>query len=283
MMYIDLQLIEQFKPAGWDEQATEAANDVAAARPQNRSAEVSKRSQIWRDLKQALRSASHSKCWYCESIESRSDNAVDHYRPKNAVAECPGHDGYWWLAFDKTNYRFCCTFCNSRRVDQNTGQTGGKAGCFPLRDESHRAKTPQCNLLDEEPMLLDPINPADPGFLWFEETGRSVPHPVCGTNNKGYLFLRATTSIELYHLNHTDVVERRKALCRWIRRRVEEADRYYRKYGSGDRTARQAFEDAIGELRSCLAQEAEYSAAAKSMLMGLRATYPVVEVVLAGA
>ena len=76
-------------------------------------------------------------------------------------------------------------------------------------------------------MLLDPTVPADPGFLWFDETGQVIPHPVCGNNPEGYPRNRASTSIELYHLNHTDLVERRKTLCSQVRRRVEEADRYF--------------------------------------------------------
>ena len=99
---------------------------------------------------------SDDKCWYCESKQIRLDRHVDHYRPKNSVAECADHPGYWWLAFRSYNYRYSCTYCNSRRVDQRSGQAGGKADHFPLRDESRRAFSPDDPIDDEQPTLLDP-------------------------------------------------------------------------------------------------------------------------------
>lgn len=283
MRYVNPELVRENLPTGWEQRAQQAESDVSAAQPQQRSAEVNKRSHIWKELKDTLKKASHTKCWYCESIDSRSDNAVDHFRPKNAVAECPDHEGYWWLAFRWENYRFCCTCCNSRRVDQATGQGGGKANHFPLKDEGNRAKTPAHDLANEEPLLLDPTVSGDAGLLWYDETGRAMPNPVCGTDGESYPHNRARTSIALYHLNHTDVVERRKALCLDTRRRVEEADRYFGQYEAGDGTARQAFSDAVRDLQNRVKVNAEYSATARAMLMGLRGKHPVVDVILLAA
>lgn len=279
MRFIDPQLVIPHLPAGWEQQAQQATNDVTAAQPENRSAEVNGRSQVWRDLKDALKQASHGKCWYCESIDSRSDNAVDHFRPKNAVAECPGFDGYWWLAFKRENYRFSCTFCNCHRIDQSTGNGGGKADHFPLRDEARRAKSPAHNLDDEEPMLLDPLASADPGHLWFDADGQAVPSPICGELSS-YPHKRAEVSIRLFHLNHPGIVDQRKALCSELRRRVQDADRYFKKYHDGDGTARGAFDDAIRDLKAGLAGNAAHSGTARALLMGLRGTHPVVEMVL---
>ena len=256
---------------------------MAAAPPENRAAEVNTRSPVWQELKDTLRRVSYDKCWYCESVDARADNAVDHFRPKNAVAECVDHDGYWWLAFNWNNYRFCCTFCNCRRVDQTTRQGGGKADHFPVRDEALRARTPEDDLAAEEPLLLDPMVPADPGFLWFDETGQAVPNPAYCGNPTGYANKRVAASALFYHLNHANIVERRKALCAEVRRRAAEADRYFQKYDAGDRTAREAFEDAVAALRERLLPNADYSATARAMLMGLRATHPVVDAVLASA
>jgi hypothetical protein len=280
--YIDPQLVQLSLPPAWSQKAQQAEAAVAAARSSDRSAEINSHCQVWQGLKDTLKRASHSKCWYCESIDIRSDNAVEHFRPKNSVDECHGHEGYWWLAFKWENYRYCCTFCNCRRVDQATGQGGGKADHFPLKDETKRAHTPADNLDDEEPMLLDPSVSADAGLLWFDENGMPAPNPICKDPN-GYPYKRAEASIHLYHLDHTDVVERRKALCFEIRRRVEDADRYFDKYSGGDGTARGAFSDAIGDLKGKLAATAPYSSTARAMLMGLRGTHPVVDVVLASA
>ena len=256
---------------------------MATARPDDRAAEVNRHSPVWQELKDTLKRVSHNKCWYCESVDIRSDNAVDHFRPKNAVAECPGHEGYWWLAYTWKNYRFCCTFCNSRRIDQETGIGGGKADHFPLRNEAGRAKDQADDLANEEPLLLDPTVPADPWFLWFDETGRARPHPSLCDNVSGYPFRRAEASIRLYHLNHMDIVEQRKALCADVRRRATEVDRYFQKYDAGDSTAREAFENAVAALRELLVASARYSATTRSTLMGLRGTHPVVDVTLGSA
>ena len=248
MRHIGQERVRQDLPDGWPDRAQRAEAAVAIADPDDRSDAVNRHSDVWRDLKVTLRTASHGKCWYCESIEIRSDNAVDHFRPKNAVAECHDHNGYWWLAFDWRNHRFCCTYCNSRRIDQATELGGGKAGHFPLKDEAHRARTPNDALDAEEPVLLDPTVAADPGLLWFDESGEVAPHPICGHSDR-YTHLRATTSIELYHLNHQYLVEQRKALCSVIRRHVEEADAYFSKYLDGDATAQGAFGATIEDLR----------------------------------
>jgi uncharacterized protein (TIGR02646 family) len=281
LRHIDASTIPQNLPNGWIQRAGQAASIVVAAQPADRAAEVNNRKAVWSESKEALRGASNNKCWYCESVDIRSDNEVEHFRPKNAVAECPDHDGYWWLAFKWENYRFSCTFCNCRRVDQATGVGGGKADHFPLKEEARRARTPADNLADEEPLLLDPTVPADPGFLWFDETGQAMPNPVFCGNPKGYASSRAAASIDLYHLNHTDLVERRMTLCTQMRRLVDEADRYFEKYDAGDGTAREAFENAVRGLRERLSATADYSATARAMLMGLRGSHPVVEAVLA--
>lgn len=281
MRHISLDRLRDVLPDGWPARAREAADAVSASQPEDRAAEIKNRRATWQELKDALKGASYGKCWYCESVDIRSDNAIDHFRPKNAVAECTDHNGYWWLAFSWENYRFCCTFCNCRRVDQTAGAGGGKADHFPLRDEARRARTPEDDLSNEEPLLLDPTVAADPGFLWFDETGQVVPNPaICG-NVKGYAHRRAEASRSFYHLNHTDVVERRKALCADIRRSVVEADRYFQKYDAGDGTAREAFQNAVRALQERVSAKAEYSAAARAMLMGLRGTHPFIEVVFA--
>src|SRR5690242_2141799 len=69
-------------------------------------AEIAKHAAIWAELRDQMSPLSSGKCWYCESRENRSDVAVDHFRPKGEVEECPTHPGYWWLAFDPSNYRF---------------------------------------------------------------------------------------------------------------------------------------------------------------------------------
>ena len=156
MRYVNLESVRKNLPSGWDQRAREAEDAVAATEPGSRADEVKKHSALWTALKGTLKVVSHQKCWYCESADIRSDDAVDHFRPKGSVAECADHDGYWWLAFKWQNYRFCCTYCNCRRVDQATRRGGGKADRFPLRQEANRAKVPTDSLAEEEPNFRRP-------------------------------------------------------------------------------------------------------------------------------
>lgn len=74
MRYVDLQKL--VLPAGWLARAQVAAEDIAnGVAPDDRKA-------VWGVLKDGLASLLHDKCWYCETHVDRSDNAVDHFRPK---------------------------------------------------------------------------------------------------------------------------------------------------------------------------------------------------------
>ena len=115
--------------------------------------EIGRHSHLWAELKPDLAKLSCGKCWYCESRENRSHLAVDHFRPKNGVAECKAHPGYWWLALASENYRYACTYCNSLLRDENRGETLGKGTHFPLVDEARRAFRPQ-DAEEELPCLL---------------------------------------------------------------------------------------------------------------------------------
>ena len=223
-------------------------------------------------MKETLREASHGKCWYCESIDDRSDNAVDHFRPKNRVAEAadPGHSGYWWLAFDWRNYRFCCTFCNSYRKSAETA--GGKQDHFPLLDETKRAKKPEDALMDEQPMLLDPTRVADVADIAFDDDGQAVPAVAKEKNT--FRFERARLSIQFYHLDEGKIVERRAILMQKVRHYLEDADMFFKKLNSdpANATAYQAYENRLTDLYEALQPEAEYSAAVRATVGSKRGT-----------
>lgn len=265
MRHIDLDDLEDDLPAGWEKRAKDALAAVRKVKAALRAAEIDKHSDVWQDpaLKEALQKLSNYKCWYCESNENRSDNAVDHFRPKNNVIEAPKHGGYWWLAFTWENYRFTCTFCNSRRTDKATGGSGGKRDHFPLVNEKKRAyKANQVGR--ERPGLLDPTKNTDPHLLWFEPDGRA--RPLHDKANKT-LFNRADVSITLYHLNESRTLRRRRALYRSIRKLVKAGDKSYAKYLSGNEDAEDALEVVLGELRAKMKPGAEFSGAARSFVM----------------
>ncbi len=104
----------------------------------------------YRAFSKKLFDAQHSKCCYCELIETNGFNDVEHFRPKGRADRSPGSaekHGYWWLAYTWENLLFACATCNrSNKNDQ-----------FPLAD----AQTLQAEEQppgEEKPLLLDPAS-----------------------------------------------------------------------------------------------------------------------------
>ncbi|HEY4364916.1 MAG TPA: hypothetical protein VGN17_28385 [Bryobacteraceae bacterium] len=265
MIHIDIDDLEDELPAGWEKRAKDALAAVRKVKAALRSAEIDKHSNVWQDpdLKEALQKLSKFKCWYCESNENRSDNAIDHFRPKNNVLEAPTHGGYWWLAFHWENYRFTCTFCNSRRTDKKSGKSGGKHDHFPLVDEKKRAYRAS-QVERERPELLDPTKNTDPHLIWFEPDGRARP---LHDKSKKIPFSRADVSINLYNLNEARTLRRRRALYRTVRRLVKAGQKSYAKFLNGAADAEDAIEIVLGELRAKMKPGAEFSSAARSYVM----------------
>ena len=236
---------------------------TAAERP----AVLQKHRDLWRRLRTQLAALSCGKCWYCESKEIRSDNPVDHFRPKGRVDGCPDHPGYWWLAFDWKNYRYSCTYCNSRRRDPVTGNVGGKHDNFPLLNAESRAYDEADDIRREQPELLDPVKLADTSLLWFRDDGFADAR--VSQLQQGDQHRRAKTSIRLYHLNHTDVVEARLELRRRVRQLMELGTEYLEDWQGGNRSAETGYNQVLSELKQLTSRDAVFSTAAKHFVRGL--------------
>ena len=263
----------------------QALEDVKViTNPTARAKAINDRADVWKALRETLAELRKNKCWYCESDDARSDRPIDHYRPKNAIAECDDHDGYWWLAFSWDNFRYCCTFCNSHRVDKVHGTAGGKHDHFPIWKDGSRATFDQCSPDDlerEKPMLLDPCCPTDPPLLWFDENGKPAPNPhLCGPEG-AFLHERVMKSIVLYHLDHHQIVDRRRQLYETVKRKLANAEDKLRRWGdNADTTAQQSLIEAVEELKSFMSPGQPYSATAKCAIMALRGSYTVADLVL---
>ncbi len=248
-------------PSGWRLKSNNALAFVQAAG--DKSVAVNARSSVWVALKDQLAVLSHEKCWYCEAKQDRSDKHVDHFRPKNRVAEDDSHPGYWWLAFKESNLRYCCAFCNCRHRDKETGCTGGKEDAFPLLNPEGRVRAEGGDLSLEEPELLDPIVEGDSQLLYFESSGDVLPaydateNPVANR--------RAVTSIAQYHLNHTAIRERRGQLYDEIRLAVEQAELAWHPEAKGP-TLDELRVSTITRLIGFRAEAREYWTAAQSYL-----------------
>lgn len=260
MRYIDLVNLEF--PPGWSDRANKALTHLKKLPQASRASAINSRSAIWAVMKPKLKKLSFKKCWYCESKEVRADQAVDHYRPKGAVKECPKHNGYWWLAFDWRNFRYSCQFCNELRTDQATGTSGGKATYFPLFNESKRVFSPG-SISRERPKLLDPTVKADTLLLTFDATGMARPRDK---NKRTRSYQRAKVSIERYNLNHSDLQELRRAVFAKIERKVNDGDVYYSELSAGSRAAKHGFSRVVEDLSEMVSARAKYSMTAHAAL-----------------
>ncbi len=197
--------------------ASKSPSEIEEIALEARHQAINAKSAVWRAAADALRLASHGKCWYCECRQERSDMPVDHFRPKNRVLEAPGRPGYWWLAFDWRNYRYSCTYCNSKRRDIEGGTEGGKWDHFPIIPPPPHARC------DTDPQdrakLLDPIDDNDTKLLTFLPNG--FPHR---TKDDPVTIDRVKESVRLYHLDHRPLVEKRKRIADDISQHVSNAN-----------------------------------------------------------
>lgn len=257
MRYVDR--LKLMKPAGWNQRAQAAAQAVA------NGADPNDHSNIWRELKDGLAELLHDKCWYCETPINRSDNAVDHFRPKNRVSDAANvHDGYRWLAFDDSNFRYACTFCNSRRIDQERGTAGGKADRFPLVNEAQRVYAVG-SVAAERPMLLDPCEVSDWRLLGcHQEDGQP-----CATSNDAVAKQRAELSIEIYHLHYEPTCKQRHTAAVRLMSEVAEGKRLF-ELAAQDPDREGDFKTVAARICRAIDRESPYSGEMHFLLRGQR-------------
>lgn len=257
MRYVDRSKL--LKPTGWNQRAQVASQAVA------NGADPNDHSTVWRELKDGLASLLHDKCWYCESPVDRSDNAVDHFRPKNRVSDATNaHTGYRWLAFDESNFRYACTYCNSRRKDQEGETAGGKADRFPLVNETQRVYTVG-SVSAEQPLLLDPCEMSDWRLLGcHQENGRP-----CAASSDPIPKRRAEESIEIYHLHYEPTCKRRHSVAVQLMADVDEGKRLF-DLATQDPNRVADFKLVAARLRRAIDRDSPYSGDIHFLLRGQR-------------
>lgn len=283
MRHINLNRVRAKIPREWQQKAAQALETIKNLPPEERGEAINKLSGIWTELKDKLHDVSHGKCWYCETIDVRHDDEIDHWRPKNAVLECPEHPGYWWLAFDWQNFRYVCVYCNQKRKKDKSGKPdeGGKGTSFPLFNE-HERIFDICHKIElqrEQPLLLDPLVKRDTYLLKFDTEG--LCHPAKEAPSDEYT--RAEKSREVYHLNAHNLIEKRRTtICNRIEQLLEEGDGYLYclEQSDNDLAARSGYENVIDKLSFMLEEDQEYVATARSVLRFYRKQYPWVNEIL---
>ena len=140
-------------------------------------------------VREALWKLHHGKCCYCErKREIKRESDIEHYRPKSAVSEASDHPGYWWLAYEWSNYLYSCKPCNETH----------KRNFFPLLDGSPRATGPNQDTSIERPVLLNPIDDDPESCISYDwQTGAGVYVMAIGRDDQR----RGSETIEILKLN----------------------------------------------------------------------------------
>jgi hypothetical protein len=146
----------------WEQEIKDILKEVADAIAANTDPKFPGK---WSKLKVHLIDIFHGKCGYCESrFTPSSFGDVEHYRPKGRVSEDKNHKGYYWLAYNPTNYLPACQLCNEP----------AKRDHFPI--DGTRARSEADALDNEKPLLLNPYIDSYEEHLEFLSTAY-VPPP----------------------------------------------------------------------------------------------------------
>ena len=195
MRYIDLKRIDvtSDEMKDWLSKAAKKTSDVKAIGTHDKRSKYFKKNPIWTDLKPYLKEVYGKVCWYSEADITNEYGDVDHFRPKSMSMDMQKKvilpDGYWWLAYDYTNYRLSCTISN-----RPSGDNAGKREYFPLKNPEN-ALSPDDNLTKEEPVLLDPCCLYDTTLMGYSADG----NPISLSDNS-WEVTRVDFSIRAYNL-----------------------------------------------------------------------------------
>lgn len=219
----------------------------------------------WGILKKWLSNASRHKCWYCEAKSTRAPFDVDHFRPKLGITidgiPLPAHGGYYWLAYEWSNFRLSCQRCNRPEKDDE-GTLRGKANEFPIQNEANRCHTTANLLANESPRLLDPCIQADCALLADCTDGEIKPTAPVGT----WEFERADYTIRRLGFNAWNTPEGK-------RNQWQSLNLLLTVFENG------APQDFIDNLKMHLSPDYEYSSFYRSVI-GIHRTKPWVEALL---
>jgi len=196
-------------PARWPKVYSKRVLALAAFTTQQQRSDYLKKKSSWGLLKKWLSIFSGHKCWYCEAKSTRAPFDVDHFRPKLGITvdgvKLPGHSGYYWLAYEWSNFRLSCQRCN-RPENDNGNSLHGKANEFPIQSEADRCLIPTGSTLGETPRLLDPCVQADCDLLAHGIDGEVKPAALIGT----WEHQRADYTIRLLGFNEWQTPEVKK-------------------------------------------------------------------------
>ncbi len=256
MIYIN---ISKFKPSDeWLKKSQKLRIQLLEARDDKakRDRIIKSNQKVWKELKEDLQRLSYGKCWYSESREIFSHYHVDHFRPKLEIIDVfndknSNCDGYWWLAFEYTNYRLSGGVGNTK-----------KSNHFAV--EMNCVRCPEDDINCELPYFLDPTKPNDYKNLSFDEEGKIRP-----LNPKDIELdhKRAKYTIKYLHLDFPSLEEARKRKWKKVKILIDKIDiaEAEKKIDSSP-TKEKNYDDLIEEMRKMLAPCEELSSTVRACL-----------------
>ncbi|MBY5828654.1 hypothetical protein HFN47_00860 [Rhizobium leguminosarum] len=188
-----------------------------------RERQYAEKSAIWSAAKPAFMIAQNNKCLFCERVfgspdDSRIEMDLEHFRPKSSVMPWvrpegsdgypadtgQGSGGYYWMAYDISNYAASCKTCNTLH----------KSNCFPIAGARRLQHDEVASLSSERPYLCYPLGNQDEdpeNIITFTGT-IAVPAAADGFNRQRGLLI-----IDFFGLNRHDLlhVERAQAIERF--------------------------------------------------------------------
>lgn len=184
-------------PKKWIDKLNELKDKMDALETvDERKAFIDEHYGVWKKIRNELLAMSFHKCWYSEATNPVSDWHIDHFRPEKRISDDDGkYDGYYWLAFDWTNYRVSGAILNRKKSDT-----------FPLAPGCERATWDNRDLNQEIYMILDPADKQDPYLLIYDEEG--LPKPINPQDPR--IVERVRVTKELLKLDDDDLVRERK-------------------------------------------------------------------------
>lgn len=229
---------------------------------------IDKYKNHWRapELINWLSDINFEKCWYTETKFGGDYQEVEHFRPKKSTKNKDGtvndvHPGYYWLAFELSNYRLCKSRPNRK-----------KSTFFPIIDERFRANSNAYSWQDESPFFLDPLNPADVLLLSFNDNGM----PVAQDDISPIDIERVQFTIDKYYLDERVLNLRREQTWRAAR---DLYNSYLNSLAEAKLTnsvaSRTKAELELKQLREMLLPKAEFSSVAKESLCKLGQTMAI--------
>ena len=206
---------------------------------------------LWGELKDVLLKLSNDKCWYSESKDNYSYLHVDHFRPKKAAIgnDKKDYGGYWWLAFNWTNYRICGGVGNVNKRDKFA----------VLRN---KANTPFDVWEDEIIYLLDPCEESDVLKITFNCFGEIMP-----IQKTGWHYEQADYTIKCLKLNSKKLKEARKDVWLKCSTLVDEIQKLMQEESLNSSAYKKGqIQENLKRLKEFVKSKSEFSATARACL-----------------